>query len=112
MKARHHRKASGGVVYEGKGSNVVKEAEKRKSGGRVEFYSGAGSNVAEEAEEKKRGGAVKHMGKVHGDKPKSRGDKRARGGRIGGPAGKSGSDKNPMAPYSSKHPFSSACKGG
>lgn len=104
MKARH--KAKGGVVYEGAGSNVVKEADERKRGGRVaeKAYDAKGSNVMKEAEEKKRGGRVKEMGKVMGEKAKHRGDKRARGGRIG-------SDKSPLAPYSSKHPFSSAAKG-
>lgn len=79
MKARH-KKARGGVVYSGAGSNVIKEAE-----------------------EKKRGGSVKEMGKVMGHKGKMRLDKRARGGKIG-------ADKSPMAPSSSKHPFSSAAR--
>lgn len=62
---------------------------KRASGGRADFYTGAGSNVAKEAEEKKHGGRVKDMGAVKGTKSKARMDKRARGGRIG-------SDKSPF----------------
>ncbi len=82
MKARH-KKASGGTVYAGGGSNVVKEAA--------------------ETSQKKHGGAVKEIGKIKGAKSKPRLDKRARGGRIG-------SDKSPMAPGSARNPFSSAAK--
>lgn len=57
-RARHKGKALGGAVYSGKGSNVEKEAEEMKSGGKV-------------------------MPKMDGMKGKKRPDKRARGGRIG-----------------------------
>ena len=71
MKARHKScKASGGTVYSGAGSNVVKEAM-----------------------EKKRGGAVKEVEKPEGKKSKARMDKRPRrasGGRVG-------SDKSPFS---------------
>jgi hypothetical protein len=67
----------------------MKSRHKKAMGGRV-YYAGGESNVAKEADEKKRGGRVKkHMGKVHGEKAKMRMDKRARGGRVG-------SDKNPF----------------
>lgn len=104
MRARH--KALGGEVYAGKGSKVIAEAKERKDGGRV-VYEGAGSNVVKEAEEKKHGGRVKSMGKVMGEKAKHRGDKRARGGRIGG-----GADSKAMSPFASKHPMASASKPG
>ena len=81
----------------------MKSRHKKASGGRV-FYAGGESNVAKEAEEKKHGGRVKkHMGKVHGEKPKMRMDKRARGGRIG-----SGSDRHP---FSSAHSVTSDSTG-
>lgn len=51
--------------------------------------------VVEEAFERKHGGKV----------AKPRLDKRAHGGRVG-------ADKSPLAASSSKHPFSSAAKGG
>ena len=55
---------------------------KRAAGGRTKetVYAGAGSNVLKEAEERKRGG------KVHGEgeKSKHRADKRARGGHVSG----------------------------
>lgn len=57
-RARHKGKALGGAVYTGKGSNVEKEAEEMKRGGKV-------------------------MPKMEGMKGKKRMDKRARGGRIG-----------------------------
>lgn len=78
-RARHTKKAAGGMVYSGKDSNVVKEAEEKKHGGRV----------------------AKHMGKAHGEKPKHRMDKKARGGNA---------TSSPFAPGSAKHPFSSAAK--
>jgi|SRR5882672_3564314 len=55
--------------------------QKRKSGGRT-FYTGEGSNVAKEAEEKKSGGKVKNMGFASGGRTASR-IKKARGGGIG-----------------------------
>ncbi len=64
-------------------------AKKRASGGatKPEFYAGAGSNVAKEAEEKKHGGKVKrkHGGTVHGHHAKHRLDRpgRKRGGAVG-----------------------------
>lgn len=85
MSRARHKKAAGGKVYEGAGSNVIKEAD--------------------EKHQMKRGGMVKsrEMGKVMGGKGKKRMDRRARGGRIG-------SDKSPMAPGAATHPFSSAAK--
>lgn len=59
-------------------------------------YDAAGSNVEKEAEEKKRGGRTKRKsgGKVEGDKAPKRMDRmpRKNGGRTG-----SGSDKNPLS---------------
>lgn len=62
-------------VYAGAGSNVVKEAKEKKSGGRAK---------------RKHGGMA--MGKVHGAAAKKRGDRMARksGGKVG-------SDKNPLS---------------
>lgn len=67
-RARHKKKAGGGEVYSGAGSNVIKEAEEKKFGGKVK----------------------KSVEKPNEKKPKKRMDKRARGGRIG-------SDKNPFS---------------
>ena len=65
MKKEHKaHKASGGEVYSGKGSNVAKEAEEKKHGGRVK----------------------KEVAKPEGEKSKKRMDKRPRkasGGRVG-----------------------------
>lgn len=82
MKGRKHRAAGGVVdkdptpreVYAGSGSNVVKEAEERKEGGRV----------------KKR--ACKDMGKIEGKMSKMRLDRPGRkmGGRVG-------ADKSPLS---------------
>ena len=74
-------------VYAGAGSNVVKEAEQKKRGGRAKH---------------KRGGHVHHMGKVHGEHAKHRADraKRKSGGRAG-------SDKNPLSSaHAGKEPSS------
>src|SRR6185437_5671653 len=73
MKHRHKmmKKARGGEVYSGAGSNVVKEAEEKKHGGRVK----------------------KEVEKPEGKKAKHRMDKRPRkasGGRVG-------SDKHPFS---------------
>lgn len=72
MKKEHKdHKASGGEVYSGKGSNVAKEAEEKKHGGRVK----------------------KEVAKPEGEKSKKRMDKRPRrasGGRVG-------SDKSPFS---------------
>lgn len=69
----------------------------RRSGGHVkeEVYEGQGSNVLKEAEEKKRGGKVRHHGE--GEEPKHRADrpKRARGGRMQGKG--VGADKTPLS---------------
>lgn len=55
--------------------------------GKPEWYAGGASNVAKEAEEKKRGGKVKKKagGHVHGHMAKHRLDKpgRKRGGAVG-----------------------------
>lgn len=72
-------------VYEGAGSNVVKEAEQKKRGGRTK---------------RKHGGHVHHMGKVHGEHAKHRADrpKRKSGGRAG-------ADMNPLSSaHSGKEP--------
>lgn len=95
-------KATGGTVYAGAGSNVIKEAKQKAAGGAV--YDGKGSNTAKEAEEKADGG------KVEGKKSAPRLDKRARGGGVNATkspfssaAGKGGGSNN--------HPFSSAKTG-
>lgn len=62
---------------------------KKASGGVV--YSGAGSNVVKEAMEKKRGGKV--VEKPEGKKAKHRMDKRPRRA----PGGRVGSDKSPFS---------------
>lgn len=111
-RARHHmKKAKGGAVY----------------------YEGGGSEVAKEAAEKKHGGRVKHPGKAHGAKSHHRLDKKARGGHVmfghemkreheskkerkaesegmkeRKHGGRVNSTSSPMAPASTKHPFSSA----
>ena len=56
---------------------------KRAAGGATKetVYAGAGSNVLKEAEERKRGGKVMHG---EGEKGKHRADKRARGGHVSG----------------------------
>ena len=51
---------------------------KRAKGGAT-VYAGAGSNVLKEAEERKRGGKVTEG---EGEKGKHRGDRRARGGKM------------------------------
>lgn len=51
----------------------------KAAGGKV-FYAGGESNVAKEAEEKKHGGKVAHM---HHKKSHHRLHKRARGGGVG-----------------------------
>ena len=69
-------------------------------GGKATVYAGEGSNVLKEAEERKRGGKVEHM-KGEGEKAKERHDrpKRARGGSIPGRkrGGGVGSDKTPLS---------------
>lgn len=54
----------------------------KAKGGSVKetVYAGEGSNVLKEAEERKKGGKVMHG---EGDMPKMRADKRARGGAVG-----------------------------
>ena len=77
-KGYHHKKANGGGVEEG---------VKAKDGSPSEAYAGKGSNVVREAEERKHGGKVKrkHGGKVHGEEAKERLDRPGRktGGRVG-----------------------------
>ena len=60
----------------------MSRARHRAKGGSVKetVYAGAGSNVLKEAEERKRGGKVMHG---EGEMPKHRADKRARGGGVG-----------------------------
>ena len=76
----HHGKKSGGAVEEG----VDMEKEDKTPS---ETYSGAGSNVVKEASKRKKGGMCrKDGGKVDGEKGMARLDKkprRASGGRVG-----------------------------
>jgi hypothetical protein len=62
--------------------NAMSRARHRATGGSVKqtVYAGEGSNVLKEAEERKKGGKVMHG---EGDMPKMRADKRARGGAVG-----------------------------
>ena len=73
---------------------------KRAMGGKTTVYAGEGSNVLKEAEERKRGGKVERM-KGEGEKAKERHDrpKRARGGAVPGRkrGGGVGSDKTPLS---------------
>lgn len=80
MKGRKSR-AAGGMV------------EKDRDETPKETYAGAGSNVIKEAEERKKGGRVKkEMGKVEGKMAKMRLDRPGRkmGGRVG-------ADKSPLS---------------
>lgn len=76
----HKKRAYGGSVEKDEGSKDV--------------YAGGGSNVAKEADERKHGGKVKakggkheakHLGKIDGGKARLRLDRpgRKRGGRVG-----------------------------
>jgi len=89
MKARHKR-AEGGKVkaYDAQGSNVEKEAEERKRGGKVDCPP-----------ERKHGGKVKEEHRVEGKLAKMH---MGRPGRKSG--GRVGSDKSPL---SSAHSVSS-----
>lgn len=67
---------------------MMAEKHKRAKGGEVNWYAGKDTNVAKEAEEKKHGGKVhkrKKGGEVEGHHSKHRLDKpgRKRGGAIG-----------------------------
>lgn len=114
------KRAKGGMVYSGSGSNVVKEAEEkhqRKHGGRVhEEGKMHGHKAKHRLDKKARGGSVKKDEKadkkmsakmVHKhEKHMHKGEKEtkfARGGRVG-------SDASPMAPGSARHPFTSAAR--
>lgn len=78
----------------------MSRARHRAKGGATKetVYAGEGSNVLKEAEERKRGGKVMHG---EGDEPRMRADKakRARGGSVPGRArgGGVGSDKMPLS---------------
>lgn len=106
-----HKK--GGKVHRshhGTGGDAPTEGEWAHDEAPKEVYAGAGSNVVKEAEEKKRGGRAKRkhgghaMGKVHGEHAKKRGDRAAR--KSGGRAGK-GSDRNPLSSaHAGKEPSS------
>lgn len=89
MKARHKR-AEGGKVkaYDAQGSNVEKEVEERKRGGKVDCPP-----------ERKHGGKVKEEHRVEGKLAKMH---MGRPGRKAG--GRVGSDKSPL---SSAHSVSS-----
>jgi hypothetical protein len=83
MAARHKKDDSDKWEKESQGSKKVKP------------YDAVGSNVEKEVEEKKHGGKVKRRdgGKVEGHAPKMRMDrmmKRASGGRVG-------ADKSPLS---------------
>jgi len=87
---KHHRKAHkrGGKVEEG--HEVHDDAPH-------EVYAGAGSNVVKDAAKKKRGGALKHKHvEAHGHHAHHRLDRPARkhGGKVGG---------SDMSPLSSAH---------
>ena len=98
MSKMRHKKSGGSVGNDMGGADESKGSVKGKS------YDGGDSNVEKEADEKKHGGRVKKAagGKVEGEKPKHRMDRPARkaGGRVGGG---SGSDKSP---FSSAHKLS------
>jgi hypothetical protein len=70
-RSRHMKKAKGGAaVYAGAGSNVLKEAEERKRGGKVEHHGeGEEGKKHHDRKERKRGGGVHHHGhpKHHSD---------------------------------------------
>lgn len=72
---------------------MSRSRHKKAAGGKV-FYAGGSSNVAKEAEEKKHGGRVKKdVDKPEAGKAKKRMDKkphRASGGRVG-------ADKSPFS---------------
>lgn len=76
---KHRKRADGGKVkpYDAEGSNVEKEAEERKKGGKVE---------------RKRGGRTRHEDRIEGKKAKMRLDRPGRksGGRVG-------ADKSPLS---------------
>jgi len=56
----------------------------KAAGGKI-MEAGGNPEVLKEAEGKKKGGAVKHLGGLHGGKPRHRLDRRGRkaGGRVG-----------------------------
>ena len=90
---KHHRKAH-------KKGGHVEEGEMAHDDTPSEVYAGAGSNVVKEASKKKHGGAAKHHRKhveMHGHHAHSRLDrpKRKSGGKVG-----KGSD---MHPFSDAH---------
>lgn len=91
------KRASGGAVkpYDAQGSNVEKEAEERKHGGKVKRKHG-GKVEHHGKVEHEHHGKVHHEHVVEGHKPKHRLDRphRAKGGRVG-------SDKSPLS--SSSH---------
>jgi hypothetical protein len=65
-------------------SRARHHAKKARGGGvKGEFYAGGESNVAKEAEERKHGGRAHHM-EGEGEHAKHRGDRpnRARGGKV------------------------------
>lgn len=88
MKGKHY--AKGGATVKDQHGEVAKDETPK------EVYAGAGSNVVKEAAKKKRGGALKHVA-AHGQSAKHRLDRPGRkaGGRTGG-----GAD---MHPFSSAH---------
>ena len=87
-RARHTKRAMGGkaTVYAGEGSNVLKEAEERKRGGRIEHMEGEGEKAKgrHDRPARKRGGKVEHEELKHGGKAEHHEKHRAKGGRIRG----------------------------
>lgn len=58
-RSRHAKRAAGGkVVYAGAGSNVLKEAEERKRGGKVMHAEGEAAKERSDRPKRARGGAV------------------------------------------------------
>lgn len=84
----------------------MSRARHKARGGHVKetVYAGEGSNVLKEAEERKKGGRVHHM-KGEGEMPKHRADKRARGGSVPGRkrGGGVGADRMPLSSAAKIH---------
>ena len=101
MSRARHKKAMGGSVkpdvYAGEGSNVLKEAEERKRGGRIEHMEGEGEKAKERHDrpKRKRGGKVEHEELKHGGKAEHHEKHRAKGGRVKGEG--IGADRMPLS---------------
>jgi hypothetical protein len=66
-KPRKDEDPSPSTVYAGKGSNVVKEAEEKKGGGRSKRKSGGFAKISKHNESGKPMGHAKHVGQVKGE---------------------------------------------